>query len=403
MSNKKIVAVALIVLVLLGTAVIIFFTAGNSSSSQIPLTKAARQEISLVVSTNGIIEPSDRSEIYAPLDGFVTSIHGKEGMEVRQSQLLMQLNSEPIRSALAEANAGLLAAKRQARIVSTGPAKEEIASVDAAMAESELQLEQVKKDLAAEESLYVKQATTRLAVENLQKQKDLLQIRIDGLKQKKQDLLARYSAEDKEWEQGRLSELTKEVESLKRQLSGESVLAPINGIVYSLSVKPGSYVTKGQLLAQLYRPGKIMLRAYVDEPDLGRIQKGQTVRVEWDGMPNKQWDGVVDKPAEQVVALNNRSVGHVFCSINGMPKELIPNLNVKVEIVTALKKDALVVSKSAVYRKDGITSVLLYNGTKAVAKPITMGMVTVDAIEILDGINTGDTVILNPSEYKENQ
>jgi HlyD family secretion protein len=401
-SLKSPVLVALVLLIFLCAALGFYFLSAGSTPPPYNLIKAVRREIRVVVSTNGIIEPVDRSEIYAPVDGFVTSIQKKEGEEILQGRLLMQLDSEQVRTALAEASAALLAAKRQARVVEIGPSKEEIVALDASISEGALQLDQLNKDLADEEALYAKQATPRISVENLRKQRDLLQLRAEALKQKKQDLLARYSAEDKAWEQGRIEELTKEVESLKRQLHAESVLAPRSGLIYSLQVKQGSYVNKGQLLAQIYKPGDVLLRAYVDEPDLGRIRRGQPVRIEWNGLPNQHWTGVVDKPAEQVVPLNNRSVGHVLCSIVDGPEGLIPNLNVRVEITTNLKEDALVIPKSAVFNHDGKPTVLLSEKTGTVTRPVDLGLVSPEEIEILRGISEGDTVVLNPSEARGN-
>jgi RND family efflux transporter MFP subunit len=237
-----------------------------------------------------------------------------------------------------------------------------------------------------------------MAVENLRKQRNLLQLRIDSFKHRKQDLQARYSAEEKAWEQERIAELTKQVNLLKNQLLAESVVAPESGLIYSLQVKQGAFVTKGQLLAQMYRPGKIMLRAYVDEPDLGRIRKGQSVRVEWDGMPNDHWTGIVEKPAEQVVAMNNRSVGEVRCSIDSGPSGLIPNLNVRVEVTTEQKQNALVVPRNAVFNSGGKTSVLVPQKEGTAAKPVTLGLITTEEIEIVSGLSDGETIILNPSE-----
>jgi multidrug efflux pump subunit AcrA (membrane-fusion protein) len=125
--------------------------------------------------------------------------------------------------------------------------------------------------------------------------------------------------------------------------------------------------------------------------------------IRWDGLPNQQWTGMVDKQADQVVALDNRSVGHVLCSIDGDPKELIPNLNVDVEITTAVKKNALVVPRSSVFSKEGEPAVLLAESNGTITKPVTMGLVTSQEIEILDGINEGDSVVLYPAETGANQ
>ena len=394
--------VVLLVLALFGIFLVYYFLSSSTSSVSLQTAKVARSDLKVVISTNGIIEPIDRSEIYAPLDAFVSAVYKQEGSKIDKGRPLMQLDSQPLRTSLAEARAALLEARRQARTVISGPQKEEITALDASIAECALQLDQTNKDLQLEESLLARQATPRTAVENLRKQRDLLQVRLDALKQKKADLEARYSAEEKEWEQSRIGELNKQVTLLEQQLHTESVLAPEAGIIYSLPVKPGSYVNKGVLLAQVYAPGKIKLRAYVDEPDLGRIAIGQAVVIEWDGMPNKQWTGRIEKPAEQVVALNNRSIGNVFCSVDGAPPELIPNLNVKVQITTAMKSNVLVIPRSAVIRQNGKTAVLMPEGERMVVKPIELGLVTSEQIEIVQGLNAGDTIVINPGEAKIN-
>jgi HlyD family secretion protein len=398
MAHKNRILLSLVVLVLVIICLIYYFVGKKSDVPQFQLAKAVRGEIKAVINTNGIIEPLDRGDIYAPIDAFVVAVPKTEGSEIAKGQLLMRLESREIRTALAEAKAALLQAKRQALAVSSGPPKEEVTAVEASIAECELQLDQTKKDLRLEESLLAKQATTQMAVDNLRKQLAARQLQLDSLKKKKEGLQERYSADEKKWEQDKVGELSKQVALLEQQLQTESVLAAGSGLVYSLPVKAGSYVTKGQLLAQIYTPGKIRLRAYVDEPDLGRIIKGQSVLIEWDGLPGKQWRATVDKPAEEVVALNNRSVGNVICSIEGAPKELIPNLNVKVEITTDHKADTIVVPRSALFSSGGKLSVLISDGVRTFARPVDIGLSTSEQIEILHGVNAGDSIATNPGE-----
>lgn len=395
---KKTALIAVVLILLVGGLSAFYFLAGSSAPPPLLTAKASRHQIRAVVSTNGTIEPLDRVEIYAPVDGFVLSIQHKEGAQIQKGQLLFRLKSDQLQTALTEANASLLEAKRQARAVEIGPSKEELSALDASIAEAAMQLDQQNKLLTTEQWLLQKQATSRLAVENIQKERDRIQLQLDGLKKRRLSLQERYSTEDRQWEQDRVAELTKQVDSLKKQSLSESVLAPETGLIYSLQVKQNSFVSKGQLLAQIYRPGKIMLRAYVDEPDLGRIRKGQEVRVEWDGLPNEHWMGVVEKPAEQVVALNNRSVGEVLCSVESGPAGLIPNLNVRLEITTDLKENSLAVPRSAVFNHEGKPAVIVLQGTESLLKNVVMGLSTSDEIEILSGIKEGDSVVLNPSD-----
>ena len=394
---RKFLIIAVLILLIVFAA---YLLTGEREAPTFLTVQAARQEIRMTVSTNGVIEPIEHSEVYAPIDGRVTHIPVREGEEIAVGQLLMELESDQIRAALAEANTALLEARRQEKAVLSGPPKDEIAALDAAIDEAALQLEETENDLKAEEALFARGAVARVAVDALRKQRDQLRLHVDGRERQKRELLDRYSPEEKQWEKDKVRELADQARFLEQQRLLETVTSPRSGRVYSLEVKPGAYVTRGQLLARINQPGKIRLRAYVDEPDLGRVAKGQLVEITWDGLPDRKWVGVVERPAEQVVAMDNRTVGHVICSIEGSLEELIPNLNVKIEITTMRKADTIVVPRGAVFSPDGIRSVRIFDGKTAVTKPVVPGVVTTEEIEILEGVNEGDEVILNPLDFK---
>jgi HlyD family secretion protein len=400
MLRKHRIGIALAIVALIIVSIGYYACVGTSKSQQFQVAKASRRDIRMIINTNGIIEPVDRTQIYSPMDAFVRAIPVSEGAEIVRGQVLMRLEADQIRTNLAAARAALLEARRQSQVISAGPLKEEISAVDASIAENDLQLNQLVQDLKDEESLEKKGAVPKDSINKLKNQQRQLQLRSDSLKTKKQDLFARNSEIEKELVQAKAAELAKQVESLEQEIQAESIPAPGSGLLYSLAVKPGAFVSKGQLLAEIYRPGNVRLRAYVDEPDLGRIRKGQPATIEWTGMPDRRWTGAVEKPAEQVVAMNNRSIGYVLCSIANEPKELIPNLNVQVEITTALKSNTLVVPKSAVFNRDGKPVVLLSEGVNTVVKPVECGLFNSKEIEILAGIKEGDSVVTNPGEVK---
>jgi HlyD family secretion protein len=401
MARRRLAPAVAAAFVILAAALAYWYLGRESAPPPLLLSRAARRELMVVISTNGIIEPVDRIEVYAPIDAFVTDLRHREGAELTAGRPLMRLESPQLMTSIAEAKAVLLQAKREAQRMAAGPSKEELAPVDAEIAEIALQLDQRREDLRREEALLPKDATTKEAVENLRKQVSLLALRIKGLQDKKQGLLDRYSDAEKQLEQDRVVELNRQVEVLERQVLLGSIMVPRSGLLFSLPVRPGSFVNRGQLLAELYRPGNVRLRAYVDEPDLGRVAKGQKVLIEWDGLPDQSWQGVVDELAEQAVALGNRSVGYVICKIADEPTALIPNINVKVQVVTASKAAALVVPRTAVFNNDGSPAVLLSSdGIRTTVKPVTLGLITPEEVEIVQGIEEGNQVVTNPAEAR---
>ncbi len=379
MSWKYALLIGFSVAILLGTPLACNYLGRDPIASQVSLATAAYRDLQLLVSTNGIIEPVDRSVIYAPIDGFVANLQKREGTEVARGEILMCLESKQVTTSLAEARAGLLQARLQAMPVLSGPSKAEIVAMDASIAENDLQLKQKREVLESEEALLQKGAVTRERVENLKMELNLLQLQGENLREKKQALLERFSSDQRRLEQDRIGQISRQVELLEAQ------------------VKAGAYVNRGQQLAEMYEPGRVRLRAYVDEPDLGGIAKGQPVLVEWDGLPDRQWRGNVERPADQVVELGNRSVGYVICSIEGETKELIPNINVKVQIVAAARSHTLVLPRSCVSSYKGQPAVIVWDGKNSDRRPVRLGLITPHDVEILQGINEGTRVVTNPA------
>jgi vacuolar-type H+-ATPase subunit D/Vma8 len=72
----------------------------------------------------------------------------------------------------------------------------------------------LREALRREEALLKESATTRVAVENLRERVKLLEVQLGGLKEKKEGLLNRYTAKDREWELKRLAEMEQQVKRL---------------------------------------------------------------------------------------------------------------------------------------------------------------------------------------------
>src|SRR5262245_51442351 len=86
----------------------------GSASNQNQTAIATRRALKVIVNTNGVIEPLDRSEIFAPTDAIVAHLPIHEGDKVDKGQLLIRLHSNLLETALVEARASLLQARRQA-------------------------------------------------------------------------------------------------------------------------------------------------------------------------------------------------------------------------------------------------------------------------------------------------
>src|SRR4029077_11288744 len=93
---------------------------------------------------------------------------------------------------------------------------------------------------------------------------------------------------------------------------------------------------------------KVLVRAYVDEPDVGRLATGQPIELTWDAIPGRTWQGAVTTIPSTVKLLGTRNVGETTCVVDNQDLRLLPNINVGVTIVTGEHRDALTVPREAV-------------------------------------------------------
>ena len=91
-----------------------------------------------------------------------------------------------------------------------------------------------------------------------------------------------------------------------------SVHAPSAGTVYSLDTKATEFVEEGKLLLQMADLHHERVRAYFDEPEIGRLAVGQQILIKWDAKPGMVWNGHIERTPVTVITSGTRSVGEVI-------------------------------------------------------------------------------------------
>jgi RND family efflux transporter MFP subunit len=172
------------------------------------------------------------------------------------------------------------------------------------------------------------------------------------------------------------------------------VVAPHDGVVYSIAVRIGDHVNRGDVLARVGDVVRIRVRVFVDEPDLGRVAMGQMVLLSWDGLPGREWKGAVERLPAEVKELESRTVGEVACTVENPSGELLPNMNLNVEIVTESKSAVLVVPREAVTGRGADQAVFVVRDGVLVRQAVQTGILSPTRAEIVQGVSEGDVVAL---------
>jgi len=355
-----------------------------------------RGPIRSVVSTNGKIEPVLNFEAHAPIATTVKRLLVKEGDHVRKGELLLELDDADIRTQAARAQAQIKAAQAEQSALKTGGTQEEVLTLNSQLSKAHSARDLAQRNLDAFRRLQQQGAASpgevRQAEDNLQR----AQADVNLLEQKQKD---RYSSPEIAKVQAQASEAQASYDAAEDAVSKSMVRAPFDGLVYALPVKQGAFVQAGDLLLQEADLAHVLVRAFVDEPDVGRLQSGQRVEVTWDALPGRTWTGTVNTVPSTVKLRGSRNVGEATCVVDNKDLRLLPNVNVGVTIVAAehsnvltLQRDALRIdeSKPYVYR-------IVDNHLKR--QTIEFSLQNLTRVEITSGLSEGDRVAL-PAEDK---
>jgi HlyD family secretion protein len=374
-------------------AALLLFTGINRRRVVTPVRaeKAVRQEIASVISTNGKIEPINSFEAHAPAPATVNKVLVAEGDHVKAGQLLVKLDDADARSQAAHALAQLRSAEAALSGIKAGGTQEELLTNRADLTKAQAEHDEAQRNLQAIQKLQQSGGASPAELEAAQsrlKKADadvqLLQAKVNG----------RFSSPEVTKVEASAAEARAAYAAAQELLQHSNVTAPFAGTVYQLPVRPGAYVNGGELLVQVANLEKVRVRAFVDEPEIGRLAKGQKVEVKWDAIPGRTWEGTLTRVPTSVTMVGTRTVGEITSEVDNSDRKLLPNVNVNVSIIAARHDNALTVSREAVHDVDGKRYVYKIEDEKLLAQEVQTGLSSLTRVEVLKGIPEGALIAL---------
>ncbi len=355
-------------------------------------TQVERGPIRSLISTNGKIEPIRNFEAHSPVATTVKHIYVKEGDRVRSGQLLLQLDDADLRSQAARAQARIKAAQSDQAEVTTGGTREEVLTLDSQLVNARDTVAYDQRNLQALRRLEQEGAASPGEVKAAEDQLQRAQTDLALLQQKKKD---RYSQPEVAKVQAQGSEARAAYDAAEDSLQKSTVRAPFDGVVYSLPVKQGAYVQTGDLLLQEGDLSKMLVRTFVDEPDIGRLASAQKIEVTWDAVPGRIWDGVVTAVPSEIKLHGARNVGEITCTLDNHDRRLLPNVNVSVTIITAEHNDVLTLRREAVHMDDARPYVYEVEDGHLKRQDVDVSLQNLTRVEITSGLPDHAVVALS--------
>jgi HlyD family secretion protein len=347
--------------------------------------KAEVADIQVKVTEVGNVQPEVKVDVKSAVSGKVISIFHRDGDLVKKGDVLARVEPD-----LNQAQS--------------------LADTKNALTSAKIRYEQAKKNYESDHSLF-----------------------LQGLLATKQhrDTETEYLSAKQEWERSNEKYNIVEksgipINQSPEQFQGSNVIAPMDGTVLTKNVEIGESITSGvssfnagTILFSIADVTKMIVKAGVNEVDIGKIRVGMPVKVTLDAYPKISFAGRIDRIAPAVRIEDKVRLFDVEIRLDAQGRELRSGMTANIEMTGEKKAKVLTVPVESVFQRDEgeIVYVKKKLDAKAMAeaskKPKDEGKIDKDAwkkffekrvvvtglsdnahVEILKGLKAGEEIAL---------
>ncbi len=172
------------------------------------------------------------------------------------------------------------------------------------------------------------------------------------------------------------------------------IMAPIAGTIILKSVEAGQTFANTDVV--LAMSDRLLTRASVDETDIAQIHLGQRAEVTLDAYPKMKIPSKVERISFEAKTVSNVTTYTVDVLADNVPESMRSGMTANISFIAQSKTNVLKLPTSALHGSGVENSVLVadpQNG-KTVEQPVTTGISDGKYMEIVSGLNQGDTVLV---------
>jgi HlyD family secretion protein len=383
MNLPKLTRKHLIIGALVLVAIVVFIVIPRLRGATVEVIEVNAAPLVQSVVVSGRMANESRVFLGPTITARVASVKYREGAAVKQGDLIVQLEDIELAASARQAVAALRTA--EARLAS----QKNLAGPTSAQALEQARANALTADRERErsESLFQKGFIGQSRLDEAKRAADVAKAQL-----KTAEAQAEANQRGAEFEQAvtRVAEARAAADLANARLAQTRIVAPADGLVLERTAEPGQIVQSGTRLIEMSIKGPQQLIAQIDEKFLAQLRVGQVASVAADAFPNDKFAAKILSIAPTIDA--QRGSVEVKFSLDAPPAFLRNDMTLSIEIETAKRDKALAVPADVV-RPNG--TVLVIENGRVVARPVTLGIRTLSAVEITAGVTAGEQVLLD--------
>jgi RND family efflux transporter MFP subunit len=335
-------------------------------------------------------------QIPAETEATVIRIHMLPGSQVKADSVLAEMSNPATEQSALDAQLQLRAAEAEYQALRVKldsdlmDQKAGAATVNADHSQAELQSE-------TDKALYDLGVISGLTYKVSKSKADELTTR-NGLEEQRLTIAEKAIASQLLEQQAKVDQMRALAQLKQKQLDDLKVRAGIDGVLVDLPLEVGQHVMPGTMLAKVIQPNHLMAELKIAETQARDVQIGEPASVD-------THNGVVAGNVTRVdPAVQNGTVTVDVKLTGDLPKGARPDLSVDGTIDLERLDNVLYVGRPAFGQEDSTISLFKLDpdGKGAVRVPVKVGRASVNAIQVIEGLHEGDTVILSDMSRWDN-
>src|SRR3954451_15089892 len=324
MSGKRKKKLAVWSIIVLEVAIVITFVAmkatGKKPEAKLPVKvgKAEVADVQVKVTEVGNVQPEVKVDVKSVVSGKVVEILHRDGDSVKSGETLARIEPD-----LNQAQS--------------------IADVKNALTASKIRYDQAKKNFESDHSLF--ESGLLAGKQNRDSEAEFL-----AAKQEYEKTEEKYNIVER-------SGIP--IAQAANKFQGSNVVAPMDGVVLTKNVEIGESITSGvssfnagTVLFSVADGSKMIVKAGVNEVDIGKIRVGMPVKVTLDAYPKVAFAGRIDRIAPAVRIDDKVRVFDVEIRLDAQGRELRSGMTANIEVAGERKDKILTVPVESVFQRD---------------------------------------------------
>lgn len=180
--------------------------------------------------------------------------------------------------------------------------------------------------------------------------------------------------------------------AMRIQVEKSMVHAPLEGVVDRVFQEQDEFVDAGKPLVRLVQLHKVKVKVGIPERDVPFFSVGDKVTVRLDAYPDRKWEGVI-----HVIAPTADLSTHTFTTeiaVDNPDGCIKPGMIARAELIRAVHPDSIVIPIFAAFLLDERRYVFLEENGAAELRPIEVGVVQGNSVQVTSGLSPGDRLIV---------